>query len=67
MVHGDQKFAYTRPVRAGDLLSVTSTIESIKSLAGNEILEVRGEVHDEDGDHVVTALTKLVARAGEGE
>ncbi len=27
VVHGDQKFAYARPVRAGDRLTVTSTIE----------------------------------------
>ncbi|MFJ4711267.1 MaoC family dehydratase N-terminal domain-containing protein [Streptomyces sp. NPDC088785] len=69
VVHGDQKFAYTRPVHAGDLLSVTSTIEAIKSLAGNDIIDVRGEVHDEKGEHVVTAWTKLVSRAaatGEG-
>jgi acyl dehydratase len=63
VVHGDQKFAYTRPVRAGDRLTVVSTIESIKSLAGNEILDIRGEVSDEAGEHVVTAWTKLVARA----
>ncbi|MFE1949122.1 MULTISPECIES: MaoC family dehydratase N-terminal domain-containing protein [Streptomyces] len=65
VVHGDQKFAYTRPVRAGDRLSVTSTIEGIKSLAGNDIVDVRGEVHDEAGEHVVTAWTKLVSRAAE--
>ncbi|MEU1791042.1 MaoC family dehydratase N-terminal domain-containing protein [Streptomyces sparsogenes] len=63
VVHGDQKFVYTRPVRAGDRLTVTSTIDSIKSLAGNEVLSVRGEVHDENGEHVVTAHTTLVARA----
>ena len=28
VVHGDQRFAYTRPVRAGDRLTVTSTIET---------------------------------------
>ncbi|MFF5568411.1 MaoC family dehydratase N-terminal domain-containing protein [Streptomyces sp. NPDC012623] len=66
VVHGDQRFAYTRPVRAGDRLTVTSTIETIKSLAGNDVIEVRGDVHDEAGAHVVTAWTKLVARAAEG-
>ncbi|RDG39494.1 MaoC family dehydratase N-terminal domain-containing protein [Streptomyces corynorhini] len=66
VVHGDQKFAYTRPVRAGDRLTVTSTIEAIKSLAGNDIIDVRGDVHDESGAHVVSAWTKLVARATEG-
>ncbi|GAA0442295.1 MaoC family dehydratase N-terminal domain-containing protein [Streptomyces olivaceiscleroticus] len=67
VVHGDQKFSYTRPVRAGDRLTVTSTIETIKSLAGNDILDVRGEVYDEAGEHVVTAVTKLVARAADEE
>ncbi|UYQ63799.1 MaoC family dehydratase N-terminal domain-containing protein [Streptomyces peucetius] len=65
VVHGDQKFAYRRPLRAGDRLTVTSTIEAIKSLAGNDILDVRGDVHDETGELVVTAWTKLVARAAE--
>ncbi|CAM5307102.1 MaoC family dehydratase N-terminal domain-containing protein [Streptomyces sp. ID03-2B] len=65
VVHGDQKFSYVRPVRAGDRLTVTSTIEAIKSLAGNDILDVRGDVHDEAGELVVSALTKLVARAAE--
>ncbi|MFC7218986.1 MaoC family dehydratase N-terminal domain-containing protein [Streptomyces polyrhachis] len=68
VVHGDQKFAYRRPVRAGDRLAVTATIDSIRSMAGNDILDIRGEVHDESGELVVTALMKLVARAaGEGE
>ncbi|MET7292288.1 MaoC family dehydratase N-terminal domain-containing protein [Streptomyces griseoloalbus] len=65
VVHGDQKFAYDRPVRAGDRLTVTSTIEKIRSMAGNEVLDIRGDVHDQDGEHVVTAWTKLVARAAE--
>jgi acyl dehydratase len=67
VVHGDQRFVYTRPVRAGDRLSVTCVIDSIKSLAGNDILSVRGEVADESGEHVVTAHMTLVARAAEGE
>jgi len=66
VVHGDQKFVHRRPVRAGDRLTVTSTIESIKSMAGNDILDIRGEVHDGTGEHVVTAWTKLVSRAAEG-
>ncbi|MFF1485579.1 MaoC family dehydratase N-terminal domain-containing protein [Streptomyces sp. NPDC058319] len=65
VVHGDQKFAYTRPVHAGDRLSVTSTIEAIKTMAGSDILDIRGEVHDAAGEHVVTAWIKLVARAAE--
>lgn len=65
VVHGDQRFVHQRPVRAGDRLTVTSTIEAIKSMAGNDILDIRGEVHDASGEPVVTAYTKLVARAAE--
>ncbi|MBU7596931.1 MaoC family dehydratase N-terminal domain-containing protein [Streptomyces sp. P38-E01] len=66
VVHGDQRFVHHRPVRAGDRLTVTSTIEAIKSLAGNDILDIRGDVHDESGELVVTAFTKLVSRSLEG-
>ncbi|MFF7990072.1 MaoC family dehydratase N-terminal domain-containing protein [Kitasatospora xanthocidica] len=65
VVHGDQKFAYTRPVRAGDRLSVGVTIDNIKSLAGNDVLTVRGEVTDATGEHVVTSVMTLVARAAD--
>ncbi|MEU8930559.1 MaoC family dehydratase N-terminal domain-containing protein [Streptomyces sp. NPDC048409] len=65
VVHGDQKFTYRRPVRAGDRLTVVSTIEAVKSLAGNDILDIRGDVRDETGELVVSAVTKLVARAAD--
>ncbi|WP_431984994.1 FAS1-like dehydratase domain-containing protein [Streptomyces qinglanensis] len=65
VVHGGQRFVHHRPVRAGDVLWTTSTIESIKSLAGNEVLDVRGDVRDAAGEPVVTVHTKLVARAVE--
>ena len=67
VVHGDQRFAYTRPVRAGDRLTVTSSIEAVKSMAGNDFLTVRGEVRDEAGEHVVTATMMLVVRGPEGD
>ncbi len=65
VVHGDQKFAYTRPVVAGDVLTVTVSIDTIRSMAGNDLMTVRGEVHDANGEHVVTSLMMLVARAPE--
>ncbi|MFB6893889.1 MaoC family dehydratase N-terminal domain-containing protein [Kitasatospora sp. NPDC056327] len=65
VVHGDQKFAYTRPVRAGDRLTVVVTVDNIKSLAGNDVLTVRGEISDGSGEHVVTSVMTLVARAAD--
>ena len=66
VVHGEQRFAYTRPVRAGDLLTVVVTVDSIRSAAGNDILTTRGEVSTVDGEHVVTAWSTLVARGTAG-
>lgn len=65
VVHGDQKFSYSRPAHAGDRLSVTVAIDAIKSLAGNDVLTVSGKVHDQSGEHVVTAIMTLVARAAD--
>ncbi|HEY9472258.1 MAG TPA: MaoC family dehydratase N-terminal domain-containing protein [Mycobacteriales bacterium] len=62
VVHGEQRFVYTRPVRAGDRLRVSLTVENIRSAAGNDILTTRGEVSTVEGEHVVTAYSTLVAR-----
>src|SRR5256885_2538036 len=43
VVHGDQRFRYTRPVHAGDRLTCTTTIEEITSRAGNDFLTSRTE------------------------
>lgn len=69
VVHGEQRFVYTRPVRAGDQLRVLLTVENIRSAAGNDILTTRGDVSTVDGEHVVTAYSTLVARgtAGSGQ
>jgi acyl dehydratase len=62
VVHGEQRFVYTRPVRAGDVLTVTVTVESIRTAAGNDLLTTRGEISTVDGEPVVTAYSTLVAR-----
>ena len=65
VVHGDQKFTYRRPLRAGDRVRVEVTIDNIKSLAGNDVLTVRGEVVEESGEPVVTSIMTLVVRAAD--
>ena len=62
VVHGEQRFVYTRPVRAGDRLEVVVTVESIRSAAGNDMLTTRGDVRTVDGEAVVTAYSTLVVR-----
>ncbi|MEH1100603.1 FAS1-like dehydratase domain-containing protein [Micromonospora sp. CPCC 205561] len=65
VVHGDQRFAYTRPVVAGDELVCVSVIDDVSSRGGHGFLTTRTEVATAAGDPVVTVWSKLVVR-GEG-
>ena len=62
VVHGEQKFAHHRPIRAGDRLVATTTIDAVRSVAGNDLLTTRVDVATEDGEPVCTATSMLVAR-----
>jgi acyl dehydratase len=62
VVHGDQRFVYVRPVRAGDVLVATTTIEEIISRSGHDFLTSRTDLVTEDGEPVVSAWSKLVVR-----
>ena len=62
VVHGDQNFRYARPLRPGDRLLTTVEIKAIKSLAGNDVLTVDCVSATEEGEHVVTSTSTLVAR-----
>jgi acyl dehydratase len=65
VVHGDQRFSYTRPVVAGDLLTATLTVASVKTLGAHSIVVAESVIVDADGAHVVTALSQLVVRGDE--
>jgi acyl dehydratase len=62
VVHGDQRFASTRPIVAGDELTATLTVASVKTLGGNSMVTAETAVVDADGAHVVTATSTLVVR-----
>ncbi|HEV7211754.1 MAG TPA: MaoC family dehydratase N-terminal domain-containing protein [Blastococcus sp.] len=62
VVHGEQRFTHHRPIRAGDRLVATTTIEAARSVAGNDLLTVRVDLETEDGEAVCTATSMLVAR-----
>jgi acyl dehydratase len=64
VVHGDQRFAYTRPVVAGDELVCTATVEEISERGGHEFITTRTEVTTVAGESVVTIWNKLVVRGG---
>jgi len=65
VVHGDQRFAYTRPIVAGDELTATLAVTSIKSLGGHSMITSESTIVDATGAHVVTATSTLVVRGDE--
>jgi hypothetical protein len=62
VVHGEQRFTYTRPVVAGDELSATLTVDSLRQIGGADIIGTRSEIVDRDGSPVCTAFATLVHR-----
>ncbi|MFK3981271.1 MaoC family dehydratase N-terminal domain-containing protein [Micromonospora sp. NPDC050397] len=62
VVHGDQRFAYARPVAAGDELICVNTVEEITSRGGHDFLTIRTDVSTAAGEPVVTVWSKLVVR-----
>jgi acyl dehydratase len=65
VVHGDQRFAYTRPIVAGDELVCVNTVEEITARAGHDFMTTRSDVSTADGELVVTVWAKLVQRGEE--
>ena len=60
VVHGEQRFSYTRPIVAGDELTATLSVTSVKTLGGNAMVTAESVIVDPQGEHVVTAISTLV-------
>lgn len=65
VVHGEQRFTYTRAIVAGDELTATLTVSSVKSLGGHNMVTADSDIVDANGKHVVTAISTLVVRGDE--
>jgi acyl dehydratase len=65
VVHGDQRFSYTRPIVAGDELTAELTVSSVKTLGGHSMVTAESSISDASGAHVVTAISTLVVRGDE--
>jgi acyl dehydratase len=66
VVHGEQRFVQHRPIFAGDEITSTVSVDSIRSAAGNDMITVKTLVHAADGELVSTVFSLLVSR-GVGE
>ncbi|MGY2700507.1 FAS1-like dehydratase domain-containing protein [Nocardioides sp. HB32] len=62
IVHGDQKFAYERPVVPGDVLTASLTVASLRQIAGNDIIGTTSEITDSSGALVCSTSATLVHR-----
>ncbi|GAA4154657.1 MaoC family dehydratase N-terminal domain-containing protein [Leifsonia shinshuensis] len=65
VVHGDQRFTFSRPVVAGDELTATLTVTAVKSLGAHSMVTAETVIVDAAGEHVVTTVSTLVVRGDE--
>jgi acyl dehydratase len=65
VVHGEQRFEYTRPLRAGDVVTAQSTIESIREVGSLVMLTTRTEIRTTGGEPLCTAFSTIVERGAE--
>jgi acyl dehydratase len=65
VLHAEQRFAYTRPIVAGDELTARLSVTGIRTLGGNAMVTSAATITDGSGAHVVTATSVLLV--GEGD
>ena len=66
VVHGEQRFEYSRQLRAGDVVTAQATITDIRDAGRNVLMTTKTEIVTVDGEHVCTAHSTLVERGGAG-
>jgi acyl dehydratase len=62
VVHGEQRFVHHRPVRAGDVLSITSTVADIRDAGSNELMTTKMTITTTEGEPVADAYSTIVSR-----
>ena len=62
VVHGDQRFTSSRPIVAGDELTATLTVDSLRQISGADSIGTRSEITDAEGRPVCTAFATLMHR-----
>lgn len=65
IVHGEQRFAYERPVVAGDVLVATLTVDTLRQIGGNDIIGTTSRITDDAGALVCTTKATLIHRGAD--
>lgn len=63
IVHGEQRFAYARPLVPGDELSAVLTVTGLRQIGGADIIATSSEITDAGGAVVCTGKATLVHSA----
>ncbi|WP_288817775.1 MaoC family dehydratase N-terminal domain-containing protein [uncultured Micrococcus sp.] len=63
VVHAEERFTHARPIVAGDSITATVSVASVKSLGGNAMVTTVTEMTDADGEPVATVTSTLLVRA----
>jgi acyl dehydratase len=63
IVHGEQRFAYERPVVPGDVLTATLRVASLRQIGGNDIIGTTSVITAADGTLICSTAATLVHRA----
>ena len=62
VVHGEQRFSYSRPIMAGDVVTAQVTLTDIRDVGRNVMLTTSTEIKTVAGEHVCTAVSTIVER-----
>ena len=62
VVHGEQRFDYSRPLHAGDVVTAQSTISAIREVGSITMLTTETQIRTVEGEHVCTGFSTLVER-----
>ena len=54
-MHGDQRFTFHRPLRAGDVVIATMTIDKVRVRAGSELVSATVGMAGRDGEQICSA------------
>ena len=60
IVHGEQRFAYERPIAVGDVLTATLSVSSLRQIGGADIIGTASEITDAAGALVCTTKATLI-------
>ena len=62
VVHGEQRFVHHRPVRAGDVLTATSSVVDIRDAGSNELMTTKMAITTTEGEPICDMFGTLVSR-----